>query len=289
MIEKPLKVQSTFKLRFADDSVVDLGERTLVMGVLNTTPDSFSDGGRHATVDAAVSTAMAMIKAGVDLIDIGGESTRPGADAVPADDEIARVVPVIEQIRALEGDVRLSVDTTKTAVARSALDAGADVVNDVSAFRDEGMLELVSERRVPVVLMHMRGDPRTMQTFTEYKDIVRDVGAFLGDRAASAIAGGVSGDRIIVDPGIGFGKSAAGNLTILKDLSKLQTLGYPIMIGASRKSFIGKTLDLPVDKRLEAGLAIAAYASSQGAHIIRTHDVEATIRAVRMVDAIRLH
>jgi dihydropteroate synthase len=273
-------------LRFADGAQLELGEITRVMGVLNATPDSFSDGGRHPTVPAALEAARGMVDGGADFIDVGGESTRPGATPVPAEEEIARVIPVIEGIRRFS-DVRISVDTMKTEVARRALDVGADVINDVSAFGDVGMLELVRDRQVPVVLMHMRGEPRTMQRDTHYDDLVTAVAGFLADRAAGAIAGGVAGDRIILDPGLGFGKSATGNLTLLRDLTQLRPLGYPILIGASRKSFIGKTLGLPVDERAEAGLAIASYASARGAHIIRTHDVEVTQRAVRMIDAIR--
>ena len=275
-----------YNLRFADGSALELGRCTRVMGVLNVTPDSFSDGGRHAALADALAAAERLVEQGADLVDIGGESTRPGACAVDADEESRRVLPVIEGIRR-NSAIRISIDTRKAEVARRALDAGADLINDVTAFRDPDMLQLVRERGVPAVVMHMRGDPETMQRRTSYEDLMATIGGFLEDCVGTAVAAGVSGDKIVVDPGIGFGKSAAGNLTILKELSKLNRIGQPVLIGASRKSFIGSLLDLPVGERLEGSLAVAAYASANGAHIIRAHDVEATVRVVRMIDAIR--
>jgi dihydropteroate synthase len=274
------------ELRFADGGVLALGRQTRVMGVINLTPDSFSDGGKHADPEAAVDTAAAMVEDGADLIDIGGESTRPGAAPVGIAEETTRIVPAIERIkRRLR--VRVSVDTTKAAVARRALDAGADLINDISAFRDPGMLDLLRERGAPVVVMHMRGTPQTMQRDTEYEDLVWQVADFLRERVQTAVAAGISDDKIVVDPGIGFGKSSAGSLLILRLLPALIRVGRPILIGASRKSFIGESLNLPVGERLEGSLAVAAFASAQGAHVIRAHDVAATVRAVRMIDAIR--
>jgi dihydropteroate synthase len=255
------------------------------MGVINATPDSFSDGGRHVEPERAAETAETMIVEGADFIDVGGESTRPGAAPVEAELEADRVLPVIELIRR-NHDVRISIDTTKASVARQALDTGADMVNDVSACCDPAMLGLVCERRVPVVLMHMRGEPRTMQHDTDYDDVGREITHFLAGQVDRAVSAGVKDGKIVVDPGIGFGKSTHGSLAILRQLSSLERIGCPILIGASRKTFIGKTLDLPVEERLEGSLAVAAYASARGAHVIRTHDVGATVRVVRMIDAI---
>jgi dihydropteroate synthase len=201
-------------------------------------------------------------------------------------EETRRVVPVIEAIKR-ELNVRVSVDTMKATVARRAFDAGADMLNDISALSDPKMLPLLRERRAPAVLMHMRGTPATMQNDTGYDDLVGSVVDFLKERLDRAIAGGVAGDKILVDPGVGFGKAAAGNLSILRQLSALEAVGKPILIGASRKSFIGAVLDLPADDRLEGSLAVAAFASAQGAHVIRAHDVAETVRVVRMIDAIR--
>jgi dihydropteroate synthase len=227
-----------------------------------------------------------MIADGADLVDVGGESTRPGARPVDAEEESARVAPVIEAIRA-RSSVRVSVDTSKVAVARRALDAGADLINDVSALGDPALLALVRERRVPAVLMHMRGTPQTMQDDTEYGDVVSEVTEFLDRAVARTIEAGIPDGKIVVDPGLGFGKSARGNLAILRRLPTLARVGRPILIGASRKSFVGSVLDLPVDERLEGSLAVAAYACARGAHVIRAHDVRATVRVVRMIDAIR--
>ncbi len=278
--------RSGFEIRFADGGVLALGAVTRVMGILNVTPDSFADGGRYVEPAQAVDAAARMTDEGADLIDVGGESTRPGADPVAPDVEIARVVPVIEAIRA-RSTVRLSIDTSKAEVARAALDAGADMVNDVSALGDPAMLGLLRERRVPAVLMHMRGTPRTMQADTRYRDVMGEVAAFLGSAVECTVEAGISEGKILVDPGLGFGKSAAGNLSILRRLAALARIGRPILVGASRKSFVGSVLDLPVEERLEASLAVAALAAAHGAHVIRAHDVRATVRVVRMVDAVR--
>jgi dihydropteroate synthase len=281
-----MEPRPAYTIKYADGGRLVLGGRTAVMGVLNVTPDSFSDGGRHADSGVAIEAAVAMTEAGADIIDIGGESTRPGAPEVSADDETARVLPVIAGIKKRIA-ARISVDTMKAEVARRALDAGADMINDVSGLRDPGMLPLLVERRAPVVLMHMRGSPRTMQKETRYDDLLGELAAFLRDRAESAVTAGLSDDKIIIDPGIGFGKSVEGNLRILERLDVLREVGKPILIGASRKSFIGAVLDRPVEDRLEGSLAVAAWASAAGAHVIRAHDVDATVRVVRMIDAIR--
>jgi len=281
-----MEPRPAYTLRYADGETLDLSGNTRVMGVLNITPDSFSDGGHHADTGPALAAAARMCEAGVDIIDVGGESTRPGAPEVGAQEEAARILPVIRGIKSRLG-ARVSVDTMKAEVAAKALDAGADMINDVSSLRDPAMLPLLVERGAPVVLMHMRGSPRTMQQETRYDDLLVELAAFLRDRAESAVAAGLSDDKIIVDPGIGFGKSVDGNLMILGRLQLLQQVGKPILIGASRKSFIGAVLDRPVQDRLEGSLAVAAYASAAGAHIIRAHDVDATVRVVRMIDAIR--
>jgi dihydropteroate synthase len=266
--------------------VLELGTRTRVMGVLNVTSDSFSDGGRHLDPGRAVAAAGRMLEAGADVIDVGGESTRPGAEPVPADAEAERVLPVIEAIVRRHA-ARVSVDTMKAEVARRAIDAGASLINDVSAANDPEMARVAARGAVPIVLMHMRGSPRTMQRDTRYDDLLGEVGGFLLDRAQKCVDAGVSNDKIIVDPGIGFGKALGGNLSILRQLPALRGVGLPILIGASRKTFIGAALDLPVSERLEGSLAVAAVAVWNGAHMIRAHDVTDTLRTVRMVDAIR--
>ncbi len=275
-----------YSVTFPGALPLELGVGTVVMGVINVTPDSFSDGGRHDSAAAAVDRALQMADAGAGIIDVGGESTRPGADPVSAAEEAARVLPVIS---ALSGKVaaRISIDTMKASVARPALDAGADIVNDVSSLRDPEMLQVVVERQAPVVLMHMRGTPRTMQRHTNYDNLLDSVIGFLEDRVESCVKAGLGSDKIIVDPGIGFGKTPEGSLALLKHLPSLKRIGRPILIGASRKSFIGATLGLALEDRLEASVAAAVFASAQGAHIVRVHDVAASSRAVRLIDALR--
>lgn len=281
-----MEPRASFTVPYADGEGLELGRRTAVMGILNVTPDSFADGGRFTDAGEALGAAARMIEAGVDIIDVGGESTRPGAAPVGEAEETERVVPAIEAIKR-EMPVRVSVDTRKAGVARRALDAGADMVNDVSGLRDPEMLPLVGERRVPVVVMHMRGTPATMQRETGYDDLPGSIVGFLRERVEAAAEAGIAEDKILVDPGIGFGKSTDGNLSILGRLGALAGLGRPLLIGASRKTFIGALLDLPVEQRLEGSLAVAGFAAAEGAHVIRAHDVEATVRVVRMIDAIR--
>lgn len=266
--------------------VLRLTQRTHVMGIINVTPDSFSDGGRFADPADAIEHGIHLAGEGADILDVGGESTRPGADSVPVGEELLRVLPVIEGL-AKSVEVPISIDTTKAEVARAALDAGASIVNDVSAGRfDPAILALVAERERPIVLMHMLGEPRTMQQHPTYDDVVAEVRDFLVARARAAIDAGVEEGRIILDPGIGFGKTRRHNLVLLRHLRGLTLPGHPIMVGASRKSFLGLTLDLPVGERLEASLAATAVSIFNGASIVRVHDVRANLRAARIVDAV---
>ncbi|MCR4391458.1 MAG: dihydropteroate synthase [Candidatus Acetothermia bacterium] len=264
----------------------DLEGRVLVVGVVNVTPDSFSDGGRFFDPDAAAAHALRLAKEGADLVDIGGESSRPGAEPVPAEEELRRVLPVIERLRGRLG-VPMSVDTTKAAVAEAALRAGAQVVNDISALRaDPGMARVVAGHGAPVVLMHMQGTPRTMQLAPHYQDVVREVRSFLAERIEVAAAAGIDRDLVAVDPGIGFGKTVEHNLDLLRRLDELGELGRPILVGPSRKSFLGAVLGLPVAERLEATLAACAVAVARGADMVRVHDVAPVRRAVDL--AVRL-
>jgi len=260
--------------------------RTAVRGILNVTPDSFYDGGRHAGLDAALAHARTMLAEGADVLDVGGESTRPGSHPISADEECARVVPVIAALRR-ETDRAISVDTSKAGVAAEALAHGADVVNDVSAGRgDSAMLAVVAEHGAAVVLMHMRGTPATMQAAPHYDDVVAEVRAFLQARAEAAHAAGIPLDRIWIDPGIGFGKRRVDNLALLAELRALTTLGFPVLVGASRKRFLAADGDDAPAARLAASLAAATLAAAQGAAIVRVHDVGATRRALAVADAV---
>ncbi|MBI4730119.1 MAG: dihydropteroate synthase [Acidobacteria bacterium] len=269
------------------EGALRLSARAHVMGIVNVTPDSFSDGGRFGSPAAAVEHGLALAEEGADILDVGGESTRPGADRVDAAEEIRRVIPVVEGLAA-KTPVPVSIDTTKAAVARAALDAGARILNDVSAGRfDSEILPLAAERGAPVVLMHMKGEPRTMQRDPVYADVVGEVAAFLDERAAAARAAGVAEDRILLDPGFGFGKTREHNLVLLARLRELRCLGYPVVAGTSRKSFIGATLgDLPVAERLEGTAATVALAVAAGAAVVRVHDVLAMARVASMVEAV---
>ena len=266
---------------------VPLSKRAHVMGILNVTTDSFSDGGLYSDPDAAVERALQMVEEGADIVDIGGESTRPGADEVLPEVELERVVPVIEAL-AKTLDVPISIDTTKASVAKAALDAGAVIVNDISALRfDPAMAGVVASSRAGVVLMHMQGRPRTMQAKPTYDYVVEDVAKELEAWALEARQAGIEHERIVVDPGIGFGKTRDHNLSLLKHLGRLCELGYPVLIGASRKSFIGTTLGVPVEERIEGTAAVTAWVVAQGASLVRVHDVKTMVRVVRMVEAIR--
>ena len=262
-----------------------LGKRTHIMGVLNVTPDSFSDGGRFLDTEKAVERGLQMAAEGADIIDIGGESSRPGAAPVSALQEQRRVIPVIA---ALAGklDIPISIDTYRPETARAALDAGAVIINDISGLRRKGMARLAAGRDVPVVIMHMKGTPRDMQKDPAYDDVLGEINRFLRARIDAAAAAGVDPEKMVVDPGIGFGKTVDHNLRIISRLGELAGLGRPILVGVSRKSFIGKILDAGMDGRLEGGLAAATAAVLNGATIIRAHDVEANVRAARLADAI---
>ncbi len=263
------------------------GPGPFVMGVLNVTPDSFSDGGQHADAEAAVSHAQRLAAEGADLVDIGGESTRPGAPAVPEDEEIARVVPVIERLRALRFTLPISVDTRKATVAREAIRAGAAMVNDVQALADPKVAEVVAEAGVPVVLMHTRGTPEDMQSRALYRDVVAEVMQELLEALARARAAGIPPDRTILDPGLGFAKTADHNLTLLKRLGELRRLGRPMLVGSSRKSFIGKVTGASVGDRLPGTLAAVTACVLAGAEFVRVHDVAPARQAALVACAIR--
>lgn len=260
-------------------------EQTVLMGVLNVTPDSFSDGGRYLDPSVAVRHGLAMVEAGADLIDVGGESTRPGADSVSVEEEMARVLPVVEGLAAHE--VVISIDTAKAAVAEQALRAGAVAVNDVTALGDADMASVVAESRAGLVLMHMKGTPRTMQDQPRYDDVVEEVRDFLVARADRAESSGIPPERICIDPGIGFGKTLAHNLTLLAHLPVLVEAGYPVLVGTSRKSFIGRLLgDAPPYQRIDGTAATVALAVGAGAFGVRVHDVARMADVVKVADAI---
>ena len=258
------------------------------MGVLNVTPDSFSDGGRFAAIDAAIEHAERMVEAGAAFIDIGGESTRPGANAVSETEELRRVIPVIEALRA-RVDVPISIDTSKALVMRHAVEAGASLINDVYALRAPGALEAAALLPAAVCLMHMQGEPRTMQANPVYEDVVADVQSFLQARIDDCERAGIGLDRLVLDPGIGFGKQLQHNLALLAHLSQLRVEGCPLLIGVSRKSMFGALLGRGVEDRLAGGLAVAAASVLAGASIIRTHDVPQTVDAIKVAAALKSH
>jgi len=264
--------------------VLDLAQ-PVVMGILNVTPNSFSDGGRYADPDTAVAQGLAMHAAGAAIIDVGGESTRPGAEPVPLDVELQRVIPVLERLRRSCGAI-LSIDTMKPQVMRAAVAAGAGIVNDVQALQAPGALEAVAAGGAAVCLMHMQGEPRTMQQAPRYEDVVTEVDAFLAGRAQACRTAGIGADRICVDPGFGFGKTLEHNLALLAGLRRLTSGPYPVLVGLSRKSMLATLLQRPVEDRLPGSLALATAAVLAGARIVRTHDVAATCDAVRVAAAI---
>lgn len=270
-----------------NNQVFAWGQRTYLMGILNVTPDSFSDGGRFSTLDTALAQACYLVDAGADILDVGGQSTRPQAEEISLQEELDRVVPVVQAVRqALP--VPISVDTTRAAVARAAVAAGANLVNDISgASFDPAMLPTVAELGVPIVLMHLRGTPRTMQTLTDYQDLVGEIKAFLAQRIEAAIAVGVEPGQIAIDPGIGFAKTAAQNLELLRHLPDLRSLGCPVLVGPSRKSFIGHLLNQPDPQARVWGTAAASCAVvAGGADILRVHDVREMRDVCRVADAI---
>jgi dihydropteroate synthase len=262
-----------------------MGRVPLIMGVVNVTPDSFSDGGRFLDVDTAVAHAVRLAGDGADVIDVGGESTRPGSDAVSIDRELARVRPVLETL-VREIAVPISIDTRNAPVAEAALDIGCHLVNDISACGDESMPEVLCKYDAPVVLMHMKGEPKTMQENPVYADVLDEVSRFLDGRAHRLIERGVSAGKIIVDPGIGFGKRFRDNLTLLNNIGALRSLGYPVLVGASRKRFLGEILNEGTGGRLFGGLAVAARCYENGIEMIRVHDVKATRDLLTVMDAL---
>ena len=262
------------------------GDRTYVMGILNVTPDSFSDGGCYLDVQCAVARTQVMVAEGATLIDIGGESSRPGAAPVPVDEELARILPVIRAV-VDSVDVLISVDTYKAEVARQALEAGAHLINDITALRaDPQMASVVAKMEAGLILMHIKGTPRTMQKAPHYDDVISEVRTSLQESIQTAEAHGIAPERIIIDPGIGFGKTTEHNLTLLKHLAAFRALKKPLLIGTSRKSFIGNVLGLPIRHRVEGTVATVCWAIAQGADIVRVHDVKANVRAALMTDAI---
>lgn len=283
-INSTLNTQHSKLLLNCGGRALDLS-RTAIMGILNITPDSFSDGGSFLDRDAAVARAIQIVEEGADLIDVGGESTRPGAQAVSVQEELDRVVPVIEAI-ARAVPVPISIDTSKPEVMRTAVAAGAGLINDVRALREEDAVSTVADLAVPVCLMHMQGEPRSMQHNPSYKDVVAEVSDFLETRIAACEAAGIDRARLLIDPGFGFGKNVAHNLELLRRLSELNRFGVPILAGLSRKSLIGALLGLPVGERLHASVALAVTAVQNGAKILRVHDVRATREAIRMWEAV---
>ncbi len=260
-------------------------ERCEVMGVLNVTPDSFYDGGKHETVDRAVERGIDMSEKGADIIDIGGESTRPGSDRISVEEELGRIIPVIKRL-APKVDIPMSVDTYKPEVAEEAVKAGASIVNDVFGLRKEGMAEKVAELDVPVIIMHMQGEPKNMQEEPRYENVIEDISSFFYERIEFAESKGVDKNNIIIDPGIGFGKKLEHNLEIIDRLAEFTSLGYPVLLGASRKSFLGDVLDKKAEERLYGSLAVAASAVESGASILRVHDVQETLDVVQTMKAL---
>lgn len=261
------------------------GSRPLVMGIINVTPDSFSDGGRFRGIDTVLSCAEVMVRDGADILDVGGESTRPGAQPVPEDEELRRVVPVIDALRRRFG-ISLSVDTSKPVVMRAAVAAGADMINDVWALRRPGAMEAARELRVPVCLVHMQGDPATMQREPAYGDVVQEVSEFLLDRVRQCAAAGLDPETLMIDPGFGFGKQLTHNLQILRSLPRLAATGRAVLVGLSRKALIGAVTGQPPDQRVHGSVALAVFAALNGARIVRVHDVGPTVDALRMIDAV---
>ena len=283
-----------FTLEF-DRYKLDLGSKTCIMGILNATPDSFSDGGRFNTVETAVQQGLKLAKDGAHILDIGGESSRPFAAPVSEQEELDRVIPVIEAL-SKQIHIPISIDTVKSAVAKKALEAGASIINDISAFeKDPAMADLAADMQVPVILMHMKGTPETMQVNPDYEDLMTEIITYLASRADVAIKKGIRKDRIILDPGIGFGKTVEHNLVLINHLEKITALGFPVLVGPSRKSFIQKILSekqkTPVGPdhiRTEYGtLAAVAVSIMKGAHIVRVHDVEKLTSLIRILDSIR--
>ena len=280
-------ISSGARLMSWGSRVLDFTRKTYVMGILNCTPDSFYPASRNETLREAMKSAREMIGAGVDIIDVGGESSRPGSDPIEPEEEIRRVIPVVQAIRR-ESDIMISVDTRRKDIAERALDAGADIINDISGLkRNEELARLLARRKVPVVLMHMRGSPKTMQKQVSYKNTISEILRELQPSIAAALGAGIAPEMIIVDPGIGFAKRAQDNLRIIRELASLKSLNFPILIGLSRKSFIGEVLDRPVEKRLIGTVTANTLAIINGANIIRVHDVGDAVEMVKIIDSVR--
>jgi dihydropteroate synthase len=285
-----MKPHKLFRLKLPSQTLV-LGERTLIMGILNVTPDSFSDGGKYDQPKAAIEHALAMEQAGADLIDLGGESTRPGSEEPSASEELNRILPVLEGLRG-KLKIPISVDTRRSAIAELAICAGAQIINDVSGLKsDPRIAEVAAKHGVPLILMHMRGEPRTMQKGPFARDVMKDVAQGLRDSAAKARKAGVAMSQIILDPGIGFGKSPSQNYELVQKLPRLAELGYPLLVGTSRKGFLGATLardgkHAPPDERLWGTAATVTASILGGAHIVRVHDVAEMVQVVRVADCI---
>jgi len=287
MIQYPLMfLRKKYRLRLPSRTLV-LGERTLVMGVLNVTPDSFSDGGIYFDAGAAVARALELQRAGADILDIGGESTRPGAAGISAEEELRRILPVLQKLRG-QLKIPISIDTSKSEVAEAAAEEGAEIINDVTALRsDPRIAEVARRRKLPLILMHMRGTPRSMQQKPFARDAMRDVTAALRKAAAAALRAGVSKSQIILDPGFGFGKTYEQNFELLARLPELARLGYPLLVGTSRKSFLGRALGgAPESDRIWATAATVAASILEGAHIVRVHDVAEMAQVARVTDVI---
>ena len=259
---------------------------TLIMGILNMTPDSFSDGGQFKSHNKAIDHALKMVEEGANIIDIGGESTRPGAEAVQLEEELSRTIPIIEAIR-LKSDCLISIDTYKSKVAKAALAAGADMVNDISGLTfDHNMASLIAERNAPVIIMHIKGKPGDMQKNPNYDNLIKEIKVFFEVQIAIAKKAGIDSGNIILDPGIGFGKRLEDNFEIIRELGQISTMGYPVLLGPSRKSFIGFTLDLPIEERIEGTLASITAGVINGARIVRVHDIRATRRTLTITEKI---
>ena len=271
------------RLNFSN-SLVDLSTPQ-VMGILNVTPDSFSDGGKYAQFDYALEQAEQMIASGATIIDIGGESTRPGAEAVSEHDELARVIPVLKAIKQ-RFNILVSIDTSKASVMSAAIDAGADMINDVRALQNDGCLAAIANSNIPVCLMHMQGIPKNMQNSPSYDHVINDIIVFFQQRIDACINAGIARERLILDPGFGFGKTLEQNFHLLANLSKFNQLGLPLLAGLSRKSMIGNLLNREVEQRLAGSLATAIIAAQQGAQIIRVHDVQETVDALKILKAV---
>jgi len=264
---------------------LDLTKHVAVMGIVNVTPDSFSDGGRYSSTTQAIEHGLTLATEGADVLDIGGESSRPGAESVLLDEELKRVVPVIEELRR-HTTVPISIDTAKPEVARQALAAGANIINDITALADPAMARVIGEIRPGLVLMHMQGEPRTMQQNPHYENLIEEVNDFLAAAASRALAAGATAENIVIDPGIGFGKTWEHNLQLIRETKRFTELGYPVLIGPSRKRFIGELTGKDVDRRLYGSIGAVAAAVVLGARLVRVHDVAPMIDAVRVAEAI---